>query len=797
MSLLLATFSVSAIAQSRASDPVPKSLPVPAKSNPTPAPSINANQQSASKSATSITPDFDSLAPAPPPPGPTNRPRIGLALGGGGALGLSEVGVLEWFEDHHIPIDMIAGTSMGCMIAGLYATGKTTDQLKVIMDDTVFSSVFAFSSTYQSLNFRRREESRAIPNAITLGLKHGVSLRNSVLADQGLNAFLDRQFLRYDDRIDFNTLPIPIRCISTDLTDAKAVTFARGSLPDAIRASVSLPAVFRPFELNGHELVDGGVLDNLPTPTLRNMQADVILAISLPLAPLGTGDLGSIFGVLQRSFSVAIEGSEREARKLANVVIIPDITGFSATDYLKGADLSKRGYDAAEQHKDQLLAYALPEDQWQQHLAARIAKMRGAPGPLLRVRVQAPNENVTRVVEQKFNSLIGQPVDTKLIEAKLDEVRSDGRYDANFNIIYESTRNAPGLPPVSNTAPPPATTTTPRPTVIISVLDKKTGPPFLLVGTNIMATTGNDITRGTLEMTFLHQDLGGYGSELRGNVKVGFYTQLDVEYYRHLANLGHKTGGVFLAPHAMLLRDPQFIYQGQKRLSRRQLQALGGGIDLGWSDQRIQELRLGWESNAVRWQTQVGADPGPEIIGGSQHARIRYVFDTQDRALVPQYGIRSITEAGYLYKSVASSNAPIVTTKLSFAHQIEKNLFIFAAEGGTYFNRNVAEPFRFTLGGPLRLTASAIGEYRGTDYFLLEPAFLRRIAKLPDPLGQSIYIGAAYEAGQMHAPGQSTITRQDLYFGLVAETPLGIVTLAPSIGDGGHRKLTFTLGRLF
>ena len=113
------------------------------------------------------------------------------------------------------------------------------------------------------------------------------------------------------------------------------------------------------------------------------------------------------------------------------------------------------------------------------------------------------------------------------------------------------------------------------------------------------------------------------------------------------------------------------------------------------------------------------------------------------------------------------------------------------------FNRDVAQPFRFTLGGPLRLSASAIDEYRGTDYFLIEPAFLRRVAKLPDPLGQSIYVGAAYEAGQMHAPNLSTVTRQDLFFGIVAETPLGVFTLGPAVGTDDHRKFVFTLGKLF
>jgi NTE family protein len=740
--------------------------------------SVESKDSSKSASTTEVgTPlAIPATAVASPPPGPTDRPRIGLALGGGGALGLSEIGVLEWFEDHHVPVDMMAGTSMGCMIAALYSTGKSTDQLKVVMDDSVFNSVFTFGSAYKTRNFRRREESRELPNAITVGLKHGVSLRNSVLTDQGLTAFLDRQFLRYDNRVDFNTLPIPLRCVSTDLTDARAVTFARGSIPDAIRASVSLPAVFRPVELNGHALVDGGVLDNLPTRTVHNMEADVVLAVSLPISPLGKGDLGSIFGVLQRSFSVAIEGSEREARKLADVVIVPDINGFSVADYLKGTDLAKRGYEAAEQHKHELLKYAVTDAQWQRYLATRISKQRGAPRPLLRVRVRAPNDNVTHAVEHLFQPLVGQPIDTKVIEARLDQVRSNGHYDADYNVVYDKASG---------------------PTVNVNIVQKKNGPPFVLVGTNILAETGNDITRGTLEAIFLDQDFGGYGSELRGNIKVGFYTQLDAEYYRHLYSFDANPGGIFIAPHGGILREPYYVYQNQHRLSRRQLQTLGGGVDLGWSDQRIRELRLGWEANSIRWQTQVGSDFTPEIVGSMQRARIRFAYDNQDRALIPQYGLRAITEFGYLYNATSSPNAPQFTSQFNYSHQIGKNLFVFAAEGGTLFNRNVAQPFRFTLGGPLRLTASAIDEYRGTDYFLVEPAFLRRIAKLPDPLGQSIYFGAAYEAGQMRAPDARTITRQDLYFGIIAETPLGVITLAPAFGDDGHRKFVFTLGKLF
>ncbi len=739
---------------------------------PGPGDSTNSREESATGALAGLT----AIAPAPPPSGPTGRPRIGLALGGGGALAMSEIGVLEWFEEHHIPVDMVAGTSMGCMVGALYSTGKSVDQLKSVMNDDVFSSVFSFNSSYRTRNFRRREDSRALPNGIQIGLKHGVSFRNAVLTDQGLNQFLDRQFFRYDDRMEFNSLPIPLRCISTDLTDAQVVTFARGSLPDAVRASVSLPAVYSPFRLNGHDLVDGGVLHNLPTSTVKEMQADVILAVSLPLSPVQQGDLGSILGVLQRSFSVAIEGAERDQRKLANVVIMPDIQGFTQADYLKTRDLAKRGYAATEAQKPNLLRYAVSDDQWQQYLAERASRRRGPAGNILRIRIKAPTETAQRAVERKFMPLVNQPVDAKQLDRVLAEIRSDGRYNADYTVGYENNN-------------------TDRPVILVTVADKTFGPPFLTVGANIEAL-GGGITRATVEGIFLEQDLGGYGSELRGIIKAGWETELSGEYARRLHNTG-LSGGYFAAPQGTFTRKPYNIFLNQRRLAERDLQTAGGGVDLGWTDSRSRELRLGYQLAHLSWTRNVGDDGAPDLFGSTQRGRVRFAYDTQDRALIPQFGVRAVAEAAYLHSSVHSPDAPQISAQISLAHAFGRNDFVLATEGGTMFNRNVAQPFRYTLGGPLRLTASNIDEYRGTDYFLIEPAYLRRLAQLPAPLGQSIYLGAAYELGQMRAPDQRTITRQDAFFGIVAETPLGVITLAPAIGDDGHRKFVFTLGKLF
>ncbi len=736
-----------------------------------------AAEEAASTSKLRLTPTDPSVAPKDLPKG---RPVIGLALGGGAAVALSEVGTLQWLEEHHIPVDVIAGTSMGSILSALYSTGKTPEQMKHILTPEEISRVFRIDASYSSLSYRRREDDRDLPNAIGLGLKRGVALRNSLLTDTGLNSLLDKEFLNYNDQTDFNNLPIPFRCQATDLTAAKTVTFARGSLPDAVRASASIPGVFRPFELRGHEYVDGAILENLPTPEVKAMRADVVIAVSLPLEPVGQGDLGSILGVLQRAFAVGIEANEANDRKLATVLIMPEVKGFTANSYTQIDALSERGYAAAEAHKAELVQYSLNDEDWKAYVAHRRSRERPPAGTVLRVRVNASNPGVREYTERLFAPLVGQPVDTGKVEALLADVRSDGRYNSDYTVGYDG--------PDSN-----------RPILLVNVSDKKTGPPFLDLGANIAAQTGG-VTRATLSTILLYQDLGGYGSELRANVDIGFQTRVQAEYFYK----PNPFSRFFLAPRANVTREPFYIYQGNYRVSERQSQFAGAAIDAGLSEGKDGELRVGWSFQNVQWFPTTGADNLPNYNGNSQTARIRWVYDTQNRALVPRDGIRTETSFGYLYNTPGSPSAPEFTGQIQYAHDLsiggkrfKDDLLLLNAEGGTMFNRAVAQPFRFTLGGPLRVSSLASDQLRGTDYFLFTPGYLHRLANLPAPLGQSIYFGAAYEAGQMRAPDMRTITRQNVYFGLVAETPLGVITVAPAIGDGGDRKFIFTLGRIF
>lgn len=749
-------------------------------------PKSSAKPATAGEDAASVTKlRLGPLDPSTAPPDlPKSRPVIGLAMGGGAALAMTEIGVIQWFEEHHIPIDVIAGTSMGSILSALYSTGKTPDQMSQILTNESVNNVFRISSSYTARSYRRREDTRDLPGGIGIGLKHGAALRNALLTDTGLNELLDKEFFNYNDQTDFNSLPIPFRCQATDLNAAKTVTFSRGSLQDAVRASASIPGVFRPFEYQGHEFVDGAILENLPTADVKAMHADVVLAISLPLDPVGKGDLGSILGVLQRAFAVGIEANEARDRKLADVVITPDTAGFTANDYLRTADLAKRGYAAAEKNKAALLKYAVSDDQWDAYLAHRRGKERGNAGTIMQVRVKAPNQSVIDAVNHKFQPLVNTKADTKQIEALLAEIRADGRYDADYTVGYsDSTSN--------------------RPIVLVDVDNKKTGPPFLELGVNIQAQSAG-ITRATVDSILIWQDLGGYGSEARAHVDLGFRTAVEADYLYRPVPLS----GFFVDAHGNIDRQPYYIYSGNKRLSERQSQFAGGGVDVGWNNRKTQEVRFGWQYQAVQWDTTTGFDNFPDYGGGSQKVRARYVFDDQDRGLVPRFGIRTVSDFGYLYATPNSPSAAQLNSQIVYAHGFgsrvadgdrnsSKNIALVNVEAGTMFNRNVAEPFRYTLGGPLRLGASAIDQYRGTDYVLITPGYLRQLAQLPAPLGNTIYVGGALDFAQMRSPNGPNINRFDVNIGIIAETPIGVISIGPAIGNAGDRKFNFTLGKLF
>lgn len=724
--------------------------------------------------------------PAPLPAAvPSGRPVIGLALEGGGALGMAHIGVLQWLEEHHIPIDRLAGTSMGALIGALYASGHTPAEISALAESDTFNSVFTLQTPYVDSSFRRRQDRRQIPTIAMLGLKHKPALRNALLADRGVDEFLTTNMLAYNSReLDMNRIPIPFRCVATDLNSLQSVTFANGPLPQAVRASISIPGVFPPVQAaNGHYLVDGGILDNLPTDVLkRDLRAEIVIAVHLQEAAISSPDTSSIVGVLNRAFDAGIESNVNQAMRIADVVINVPIGSFSSTDYSKtnAGKLIAAGYQAAEQSRAALLPYALNDQSWKAYVAARDSRRAPQPGLLRQVLVEGSVPAAQREVAADFKPLQARPITAAQTLNALKPIQSNGGLSATYETF---------APPPNNAVPDTGNLDT---GILVRLTNDPIGPPYLLVGADLAAETSN-IARGEINFRLVDQNLGGFGSELRSTARLGYMTDLSTEYYRLLT-----PSGFFLQPRAGIVREPVYIWVNQKRVAERFQQNLESGIEAGRTIGNSAQISAEWRAEDTHWSLTTGSGGGPYLNGTAQTGLLHINIDKETSGTVSPQGFRLSASAGALYHAVASSNAPIAMLSTARTWQWkDRNIIGLTADINSYLRANVAQPFRFTLGGPRQLSASSFDEYRGTDTYLARAGYLRRIAALPTGYGQGLYAIVGYEAGEIWSPEARAILRQDGTAGLVAATPFGTITFGGSVGDAGRRKVFFTIGRLF
>src|SRR6266567_3026092 len=308
-------------------------------------------------------------------PTPAHRPRIGLALSGGGAMGLVEIGVIEWMEENHIPVDRIAGTSMGSIIGAMYATGMSPAEMQKFAEKIDWDAAFLPEPGYTQISYRRKQDRREFLIHAPLGLKHGLRGPNGFNSGQGVGLLLDRIAFPESGVASFDDLPIPFRCVATDMLSGEGVVLREGALAQAVRASMAIPGVFTPVEINGQVLADGGMVQNIPVETVLAMHADAVIAVELRLPPGNVKELETLTGVLSRAVEIMITQNERHSLKQAKATVTIGMSGFGVTDYGRVKELVELGYRSAAAQSTAILPYAIQDQaEWQEYLGSRAAR---------------------------------------------------------------------------------------------------------------------------------------------------------------------------------------------------------------------------------------------------------------------------------------------------------------------------------------------------------------------------------------------------------------------------------------
>jgi NTE family protein len=705
---------------------------------------------------------------------PAKRPKVGIAFAGGSAYGLTHIGVLKWLDEHRVPVDAVAGTSMGGIVAGLFATGHTPQQIEDFISAIDWNLALQMTPPFPHLSFRRKEDQREYPNTIELGYKRGrgLSFPAALSAGHGVGLVISRFAAPYGDMQSFSDLPTAFKCVSVDLVKARTHVFEGGSLPEALRATMSIPGAFAPVEKDGMLLVDGGMLNNLPVDVVRGMGQEIVIAVALDPPVPDLEQMKSIFGVARRSLSVMITDNERRNLGLADLVIMPELKGLGAGDYPSYKEFIERGYKAAEAKRVMLEKLSVGEAEYREWQEARAAKRRSERVKPQTVIVE-PDLPLRRM-EALVSSIAGdpdEPIDRPHLEEELTKLAGSGRYDSASYTTFKASGGEG---------------------VRLRVHEKDHGPPFVKPSFLLMASPGAGLKFGVgARVTFL--DVGGPASEWRTDLSTGLFNKPGTEYYYRL-----RGGKWFVAPRMEHERWLQPIYEGGERVNEFSSRRTGGGIDLGYAFGRFQEMRVGWTLSHERVLIAAGEDRGARVKGRASTVRARWSYEGQDAPNVPTRGVRVQLQGHYgMDWPGVKEKFGLAEGLVSYAKPLPRRFFLIGQGRGGMTRDDVHLSNSFELGGPLRMGSLARNQLLGTRYYYAGGYLMRGLSNPSLSIFGKFYGLLAYEAGNAWARSAAALPRHSATAGLLGETQFGVVFFGVAYGDRGEGKVFFRLGRFF
>jgi NTE family protein len=719
-------------------------------------------------------PATPSQTKTPPAQTAGERQKIGLVFEGGGALGFAHIGVIQWIEEHHIPVDYVAGTSMGGLVGGLYASGFSSDEIKAFVKTIDWQSVLSGQVPFQALSYRRKEDKLAFPNRLEFGLKGGFNLPSGLNTGASVGLLFDRTLLPYWDLKSFDDLPIPFRCVATELTTGQPHVFASGSLPQAMRATMSIPGVFAPVHHGNEIYSDGGAVDNLPVDVARSMGAQVVISSYLNSGPPNLESLNSLTGVAGRNISIMVAANEMRSLKDSDIVISSDLSKYASLEFSKSDEIIPIGYKTAQQMAPELEKYALNDADWEAYVAQRQARRRTqVPVPQF-VEVFGITGMQQADVDVRFEKYVGKPIDANQLEKSIDDLQGTGLYSTiNYNIVERNSQKG----------------------LLIRPRNKDYGPPFMNFGLTILANDSNNVQLGIgLRATFYN--LVGPGSEVRLDGSVGQLAALAGELFKPVKAGSH----AFVAPHAYLTHEVNPFYQGTEQLEQYREKRNGLGIDFGYQFNARTELRVGEDVQWFSTHRTIGTAVAQEFSLVPYVSKFSLRYFGQNDMMIPTRG--SIVSTTYNYYTEGPNNSggySQMVGRLDHFFPVKSHDVLFGvAQGGTSFGADNLGLAGLSIGGPLRLSAYARNELLGTDYFLGQVGYLHKLLQLNPVIADAVYVGGFYEIGKMYGGNPQTPTLpNDFAAVILAKTLLGPLYGGLSIGDSDHRKWYLGLGRVF
>lgn len=707
------------------------------------------------------------------------RPRVGLVLSGGGARGAAHVGVLKVLDDMRIPIDAIAGTSMGAVVGGLYASGMPAKDIEKLISSVNWQDAFQDRPPRAELGFRRKQDDRNFLVRYALGIRSsGLVLPGGLVQGQKLEQLLRTATLPVAEVQNFDRLPIPFRATATDLETGAAVLMDSGDLVTAMRASMSAPGVFSPAPRDGHLLVDGGITENLPIAAARQMGVDVLIVVDVSFPLYSRDELRSPLEVTNQAFAIMIRRHTQEQRAqlgARDIVIDPPLGRIASADFTRVPQTLRAGEQAARDASQALGALSLSEADYRRYLAGR--NPRATDPPLIQfVRADAQSQEYARLIEATMGDVVGKPLDKERVQSQLSSLYALDRFESiDYTVVGDGVQT--GLQ--------------------LSLRRKSWGPNYVRFGLNLEDDfEGN--SRYNAAVRVVMTELNSLGAEWLTDLQIGENPRLFTEFYQPLSLASR----YFVAPRLDFDEHSVFSIQDEKRIAEYRVRTAEGGLDLGREFSNWGELRVGLRRGTGRTHVLVGdaSLPRDEFERGGFFTRFNY--DKLDSIFFPRRGQQLELEWRAERDNFgADQDFDTFTANWLIARSIDRHTLIFWANMGTTVDDVTTPENSFNLGGFFNLSGLAPGYLSGPHFGVARFIYYRKVGRGGSGvLDLPAYVGISLEAGNVWQDRDDMSlgdVRKDmsLFFGV--DTPLGPLYLATGFDEGGDKAAYLFLGRTF
>lgn len=683
-----------------------------------------------------------------------DRPKIGVALSGGGARGFAHIGVLRALEEKNIPIDYIAGTSMGSIVGGLYATGMTTDDLEWVIESIDWEDVMRPSPNRLLKDYRQRQEEKIYISDLELGIdEKGVTSGTGIASDHKVMLELQRIVGSFNTQ-SFDDYPIPFRAVTTDLNSGEPYVIDHGELAMAMRASMAVPLVFGPVKYQDRMLADGGLLNNLPVDVVKEMGADIVIAVDISSPLTEIDEKSSLITVTYQSIDVSLVQNTKRSLKKADVVVQPELGKLTSSDFSKADQFVNLGYLSVYQNSEFLENLRIGAEDFKKHLEVRNFLPREIPKNIDFVDFEGNERTAKARLYNKSKHLIGKDFDTNLLQKQADLMVAE---EEDIQLItYHIVEDKRGKG------------------VVFKVKEKRWGPDYLKFGLQVSDEFDSN-NRISLLIQHKRQNINKKGAHWTNDLSLGSLLYWRSKLYQPL----DFDNRFFATANLNAFKDSRRLYDYfSDGIGEYDYKKFGFGIGFGFNPSEKAEWQAGiWylDQSIVPTINQTDFEPA---INRTIGLKLNYGYDTLEKPIAARFGSDISTEIGvfdrlqwFSFKGV--KRLPML--KRSALHLALKGDFSYRTENDEYF---------VAYGGIDDFAGYPTHSLLGINAFIAELGWFTKIPSLELPLIGSPDLRIKAHVGNVW---QKNISLEHLKYGFSSGISFDVLDTVLFFGTGYTR----------